>query len=112
MFNQYMRKGCKMKKIGLLSMVIAFVLLAGCQDSQLSTCQEEKLALQGQLDEANTTIAQKDKKIEGLKDEVFKVNQKAFQSVRTMLEKQNAKDIERKKKIAELEAQVKQLQAQ
>ncbi len=73
-------------------------------------CQQENQVLQTQLDQANTTVAKKDKMIEDLKGEIQAVNQKAFESIRTILEKQNTKDVELKNKLKEKEALVKELQ--
>lgn len=103
-----------MKKIGLLGILMMFALLAGCEDAQknqqLATCQQEKQQIQVQLDQANSIIQQKDLQIEKLKGEVRNINQKALESIRTMMERQNAKDIELKNNLKEKEALVKELQ--
>lgn len=92
-----------MKKMSLLVMLAAVALLAGCQDAQkdaeLAGCQQEKLDLQSQLDQANATVQQKDQKIEAMKGEITKLNQTALESITTMMQKQNAKDVELKNKL-------------
>ena len=103
-----------MKKIGLLGILMVFVLLAGCNDAQkndqLIACQQEKAMLQAQLDQANDSIGKKDQQIEKLKGDVREVNQKALESIRTMMERQNAKDVELKNKLKAKEAEAKELQ--
>ncbi|MBC8377975.1 MAG: hypothetical protein H8E62_02250 [Planctomycetes bacterium] len=99
-----------MKHVGLLGIMATFVLLAGCQDTQLINCQQENQALQTQLDQAKATATAKDKKIEDLEGEIQTVNQKALESIRTILEKQNAKDVELKNKLKIKEAEAAELQ--
>ena len=117
-----------MKKISLLVMLTAIAFLAGCQDAQkdaeIATCQQEKmdlqgqiaacqqgkLDLQGQLDQANATIQQKEQKVENLQEKNRELNQKALESIRTMMEKQNAKDIELKNKLKSKDAEIVALQ--
>ena len=103
-----------MKKISLFVMLAAVALLAGCQDTQreaeIATCQQEKMDLQGQLMQANATIRQKDQKVEELEGKNWELNQKALEGIRTMMEKQNAKDIELKNKLKAKEAEAATLQ--
>lgn len=105
-----------MKKISLLAILLTAALLTGCEDvqtnEQLVTCQQEKQEVQSQLDLANLSVQQKDEQIDKLKAEVREVNQKALESIRTMMERQNAKDIELKNKLKDAEAQVQALQGQ
>lgn len=105
-----------MKKISVLGILMMALLLTGCenaeQKAQLVTCQQEKQQLQSQVDQANATIQQKDQQIDKLKGDVREVNQKALESIRTMMEKQNAKDVELKNKLKDKEAEVKTLQQQ
>ena len=102
-----------MKRIALLVMVMMLVVLAGCRDAekeqQLITCQQEKQQLQTQLDQ---TLQEKDQTIDALKAEVREVNQKAMESVRTMMEKQHAKDLERKKELQTARLMSQSLQSQ
>lgn len=95
-------------------MLVAVVLLAGCQNAQkeaeIATCQQEKMDLQGQLDQANATIQQKDQNVEELKAKNRELNQKALESIRTMMEKQNAKDVEVKNQLKAKEAEAATLQ--
>lgn len=105
-----------MKKISLLGILMMAALLAGCENAekkaQLVTCQQEKQQLQTQMDQANATLQQKDQQIDKLKGDVREVNQKALESIRTMMEKQNAKDVELKNKLKDKEAELKTLQQQ
>lgn len=99
-----------MKNVGLLGIMVTFVLLAGCQDAQLMNCQQESQVLQTQLDQANATVAKKDKMIENLKGEIQTINQKAMEGIRTILEKQSAKDEELRNKLKAKEAEITELQ--
>ena len=105
-----------MKKLGLLATLFVMALLTGCKDTQMNdqlvTCQQQKQLVQSQLDSANQTVQQKDEQIDKLKGEVREVNQKALESIRTMMERQNAKDIELKNKLKDAEAQAQALQGQ
>lgn len=105
-----------MKKISLLAILLTAALLTGCKDvqtsEQLVTCQQEKQEVQSQLELANLSAQQKDEQIDKLKGEVREVNQKALESIRTMMERQNAEDIKLKTKLKDAEAQVQTLQTQ
>lgn len=105
-----------MKKFSLLAILLSAALLTGCKDvqttEQLVTCQQEKQEVQSQLELANLSVQQKDEQIDKLKVEVREVNQKALESIRTMMERQNAKDIELKNKLKEAQDQAQALQGQ
>ena len=105
-----------MKKMTLFVMLAVMALLVGCQSAQqkaeLTTCQQEKFDLQGQLEQANATIQQKDQAVEKQKAEIRELNQKALESIRTMMEKQNAKDVEVKNQLKAKQAEAATLQQQ
>ena len=56
-----------MKTLSLLVALMCTVCLIGCEDPELVTCQQENQALQSQLEQANTTVAEKDAQIEEMK---------------------------------------------
>ena len=73
-----------MKKMSLFIMLATVGLLLAVRTPRkkhkLITCQQEKVDMQGQLDQANATILQKDQKIEAIKGENRELNQKALKS--------------------------------
>ena len=108
-----------MKTVSLFAVLAIAVCLIGCENAELVTCQQEKDALQGQLDQANTTITEKDTNIEVLKSENTEMQTKAMESITTIMTKQAAKDKELKQKLVEktehaqeLEVKVAALEAQ
>ncbi|MCD6175871.1 MAG: hypothetical protein J7K65_08935, partial [Planctomycetes bacterium] len=74
--------------------------------AELVTCQQEKGTLQGQLDQANTTITEKNTNIEALKAEHAEMETKTMESITLMMTKQAAKDKELKEKLAQKEREV------
>ncbi len=95
-----------MKSVSLFAMVAITVCLIGCENAELVTCQQEKEALQGQLDQANTAITEKDNKIETLKTESAEIQTKTMESITLIMTKQAAKDKELKEKLAQKEREV------
>lgn len=109
-----------MKKIALLGVLAAVILMTGCggEDPKLTTCQQENADLQTQLKKASSTIEQNELMIAELKDKNTEVQKKALDSIRTMMEKQNAVTVAEKnklkaeqEKVKELEKQIMQLEA-
>lgn len=95
-----------MKSVSLFAVVAIAVCLIGCENAELVTCQQEKGALQGQLDQANTTITEKNTNIEALKTEHAEMETKTMESITLMMTKQAAKDKELKEKLAQKEREV------
>ncbi|RKY14302.1 MAG: hypothetical protein DRP52_00375 [Planctomycetota bacterium] len=99
-----------MKTVSLFAVLAIAVCLIGCEDPKLVTCQQEKDALQGQLDQANATITEKDTNIEALKAENTEIQTKAMESITTIMTKQAAKDSQLKEDLAEKTVQVQELE--
>jgi len=95
-----------MKSVSLFAVVAIAVCLIGCENTELVTCQQEKGTLQGQLDQANTTITEKNTNIEALKAEHAEMETKTMESITLMMTKQAAKDKELKEKLAQKEREV------
>jgi chromosome segregation ATPase len=109
-------KGFVMKKLFAVLMLSAVVLLAGCQNPELINCQEENQslqasvsALQQDLNAAKEALTKKDKTIENLRSENVDMQNKAMESIKTMMERQAVKDQELKDKLASAQQQAKQL---
>ncbi|MHC5088763.1 MAG: hypothetical protein ACYSOP_02150 [Planctomycetota bacterium] len=90
-----------MKTLSLLVALMCTVCLIGCEDPELVTCQQENQALQSQLEQANTTVAEKDAQIEEMKSENIEIQTKAMESIQTVMAKQAEKDNKIKQKIVE-----------
>ena len=99
-----------MKTVHLFAVLAIAVCLIGCENAELVTCQQEKDALQGQLDQANTAITEKDTNIEALKSENTEMQTKAMESITTIMTKQAAKDKELKQKLVEKSEQAQELE--
>ena len=99
-----------MKTVSLFAVLAIAVCLIGCENAELVTCQQDKDLLQGQLDQANTTIAEKDSNIEALKTENTEIQTNAMESITTIMTKQAAKDNELKQKLVEKTEQVQELE--
>jgi len=95
------QKGWTMKTVSLLSLLVVAVCLIGCENAELVTCQQEKDVLQGQLDQANTAITEKETSIKALKTENTELQTKAMESITTMMQKQAKKDNQIKQKLTE-----------
>lgn len=85
------------------------VLLTGCENAELMTCQEEKQALQTQWDLATSVIQQKDQQIEQLRAKSTETEHQAMASIQTILQKQGEKDAERINKIRDQQQQIQEL---
>ena len=112
-------KGLTMKTVSLLSVLMVAVCLVGCENPDLVTCQQEKEALQGQLEQANAAIAEKEARIEKMKADNIAMQNKAMESITTMMQKQATKDKEmkqalsqKKKEAARLRERVHELEKQ
>ena len=108
---KFFRKDWTMKTVSLLSVLVVAVCLIGCENAELITCQQEKDTLQGQIELANTVIAEKDTQIEALKTENIEIQNTAMESISTMMAKQAKKDKELKQKLVGSDQQVKDLEA-
>jgi hypothetical protein len=95
-----------MKIVSLFAVLAIAVCLVGCENAELVTCQQDKDLLQGQLDQANTAIMEKDANIEALKANNIEDQNTAMKSITTMMTKQAAKDNELKEKLAQKEREV------
>ena len=98
-----------MKTVSLLSVLVVAVCLIGCENAELVTCQQEKQVLQGQLEQANSSIADKEEKIEALKTENTEIQNKAMESIQTMMTKQARNDKQLKQKLTERAKEVQAL---
>ncbi len=99
-----------MKTVSLFAVAAIAVCLIGCENAELVTCQQDKDLLQGQLDQANTAIAEKDANIEALKTENTEIQTKAMESITTIMTKQAAKDSQLKQDLTEKTVQVQELE--
>ena len=99
-----------MKTVSLFAVLAIAVCLIGCENAELVTCQQEKDLLQGQLDQANAAITNKDTNIEALKTENTEIQTKAMESITAMMTKQAEKDNLLKQKLVEKAKQVKDLE--
>jgi predicted RNase H-like nuclease (RuvC/YqgF family) len=108
-----------MKIVSLFAVLAIAVCLVGCENAELVTCQQDKDLLQGQLDQANTAIMEKDANIEALKAKNIEDQNTAMKSITTMMTKQAAKDkklndalTQKKQEVTHLQQKVTALQAQ
>jgi outer membrane murein-binding lipoprotein Lpp len=108
-----------MKKLYAVAVLSAVVLLAGCQNPELVNCQQENQSLQASvsvlqqdLNAAKEALAKKDKVVENLRSENIDLQNKAMEGIKTMMERQAAKDQELKDKLAATQQQLKQLTEQ
>ncbi len=98
-----------MKIVSLLSVLVVVVCLVGCENAELVNCQQDKDILQGQLDQANATIAEKNSEIETLKTENTEMQNTAMESIKTIMTKQAEKDNQLKQKLVEGAQQIQTL---
>ena len=105
------QKGLTMKTVSLFAVLAIAVFLIGCENPELVSCQQEKDLMQGQLDQANTIITEKDTNIEALKTENTEMQTKAMESITTIMTKQAARDNELKQKLVERAKQIQDLEA-
>ena len=98
-----------MKIVSLLSVLVVVVCLVGCLIAELVNCQQDKDILQGQLDQANATIAEKNSEIETLKTENTEMQNTAMESIKTIMTKQAEKDNQLKQKLVEGAQQIQTL---
>ena len=94
-----------MKAISFLAALCVVVCLIGCENTELVNCQQS-------LEQATATIAEKDSKIEALKVENTDMQTKAMENITTMMQKQDAKDKQVKKELADTKEQLNSLKAQ
>ena len=76
-----------MKIAGLLLMLVVALGLVGCENSELITCQQQKQVLETQ--------------IEALQTENVEIQNKAMESITTMMQKQAAADEKVKNQLAD-----------
>lgn len=98
-----------MKTVSLLPVLMIAVFLIGCENPELVTCQEEKGILQGQLEQANAAVTEKENQIAALKAKNTEMQTKAMESITAMMTKQAEKDQELKAKLVQSQQQVKKL---
>lgn len=103
----------------VLLLLLSLLVLTGCENKQLITCQNEKQVLesqtadlQQQLAQAWQTVEQRDQKIAEMKQKFDDAQTQALKSIQTMLEKQTAKTNEIKAQVQEKETAIKELTAQ
>lgn len=108
-----------MKKLCAFTVLTAMLFLLGCNNSELVNCQQENQSLQSnislmqqELAAAKSAVEKKDKTIEDLRSENVQMQTKAMESIRTMMERQAAKDQEIKDKLAAAQQQNSELQKQ
>ncbi len=100
-----------MKKVSLLGILAVVILMAGCgEDPKLTTCQQENTDLQAKLAKAASTIEQNELMIDKLKAENTEVQKKALESIRTIMEKQNAVTVEKNNKLKAEQEKTKELE--
>src|SRR5210317_1965536 len=101
-----------MKIVSLFSMIVVAVCLVGCGNPELDTCQQENSSLQGQLDQSQAAITERDKQIEALQAKNVEIQNKAMESITTMMTKQAAADEKLKNELTEAQTQIKKLENQ
>ncbi|HDS84195.1 MAG TPA: hypothetical protein ENN97_03245 [Phycisphaerales bacterium] len=84
-----------MKHAVVLGIVAAMMLITGCENPELKTCRQDNQLLEAQtaslrqeLAQARTTIQQKEDQIEKIKTENVEMQQKAMESIMSMLKKE------------------------
>ena len=104
----------QMKKIGLWMATATIVLLTGCESQELVTCRQDKetllnktTALQQELDQAVAALQQKDAEIVKIKAQNIDMQNKAMESIMTMLKKEEDRSRTLQAVIAEKEAALK-----
>jgi chromosome segregation ATPase len=112
-------KGFKMKKVCAVAVLSSVLFLMGCGNSKLDKCRQEKESLQSNVSllqqealAAKEAVAKKDKTIEDLRSENTQMQTQAMESIKTMMEKQAAKDKEVKDKLTAAQQQIADLQKQ
>lgn len=101
-----------MKTVSLLAVLMLAVCLAGCENSELVTCQQEQQALQTQTETLQQQLDQANTKIAALEAKNIEDQNIAMQSISTMMQKQAAADEKLKGQVAESQKQTKNLKAQ
>ncbi|MCE5187157.1 MAG: hypothetical protein LLF76_13635 [Planctomycetaceae bacterium] len=108
-----------MKNVCVLAVLVGMIALAGCSNSKLTACQTENESLKGnvsvlqqELQSAKDAVGKKDKTIEDLKAENVQMQTKAMEGIKTMMERQSAKDQEVKDKLTAAQKENTNLRAQ
>lgn len=108
-----------MKKLAVAVILAGFVVLCGCENKQLTSCQAENSMLKGELDKAKAAVdaeTAKAAKAEASAAESKKQDQEtqtqAFNAIRTMLEKQQKVTNELNASLKTKEGEIKTLQEQ
>lgn len=90
-----------MKHVGVGAILMAAMLLVGCANKELVTCQENNKALQQELSQATATLQQKDASIAKIKAENVDMQNKAMESIASMLKKEEDRSKKLQASIAE-----------
>ena len=93
-----------MRTAAVAVVMLGLFILCGCQDTQLKKCQDENAALKADVQKAQADLTAAQAKVEELKKKDQETQTKALEAVRTMLEKQEAKNREKDTRIKQLEA--------
>jgi chromosome segregation ATPase len=108
-----------MKTLNLLLALLLAVCVVGCENSELIDCQQDRESLEGQLDEANAAVAEKETKIEKLKADNLEAQSKAMEGISAIITKEQAQKEklneqlgEKNQEIQTLKEKVVALQAQ
>lgn len=108
-----------MKRFAVVVMMAGVVVLCGCENKQLTSCQAENSMLKGELDKAKAAVdaeTAKAVKAEASAAESKKKDQEtqtqAFNAIRTMLEKQQKVTDDLKATIASKDKEIKALNDQ
>lgn len=94
-----------MKKMAFFVVLAAVLVLAGCESKELVTCRQDNQKLQNDLTAANATI-------EKQKSDNADIQNKAMESIMTMLKKEEEQRKKLQATVAEKDTQLKTAQQQ
>lgn len=95
-----------MKTAAVVVVLSGLIILCGCENAQLTRCQQENAELKAQAQKARTELTAANAKVDELKKKDAETQTKALDAVRTMLEKQHARDLEKDARINQLQAEL------
>jgi len=108
-----------MKKLAVAVMLAGFVVLCGCENKELVSCQTENSQLKGELDRAKAAVDAETAKASAAeaaaaasKKQDQETQTKALNAIRTMLEKQQKVTDELKASVKAKDDEIKALQDQ
>jgi 3-isopropylmalate dehydratase small subunit len=100
-----------MKTAVIAVVMLGLFILCGCDNSQLTQCQQENAALKVEVQKAQADTNAAQTKMDELKKKDQETQTKALDAIRIMMEKQEAKNKEKDARFKEMEAELEKLKA-